>query len=212
MRAVGEPLSIETLTTPALRPDEVRVATRAVGICHSDLHVLDGDMARPIPCVLGHEASGVVVECGAEVDHVSVGDLVVTCLVVHCGTCRWCERRLFSLCPNKASTGRAVGEPSRLVDEAGEPIVQFTNIAALAEEMVLHRTAVTAIPNGVPADAAALLGCAVATGYGAVENVADVQAGESVVVIGCGGVGNEHSSRRGRSRRERRHWCGLGGR
>lgn len=189
MRAVGEPLVIEELETSPLRADEVRVETRAVGVCHSDLHVLDGHMIRPLPCVLGHEASGVVTEVGEAVTNVAAGELVVACLVVHCGVCRWCRRGSFALCADKAATARGPGEMSRLVDAGGRPVVQFTNIAALAEEMVVHHSAVTAVRADMPPEAAALLGCAVATAYGAVENIAGVRPGESAVVVGAGGVG-----------------------
>ena len=189
MRAGGRPLVIEELETPPLRSDEVRVETRATGVCHSDLHVLDGHLVRPVPCVLGHEASGVVTEVGSGVTNVAAGDLVVACLVVHCGSCRWCRRGQFALCADRAATARGPGEESRLVDAAGEPVAQFTNIAALAEEMVVHHSAVTAVRADLPPEAAALLGCAVATAYGTVENIAGVGPGESVVVIGAGGVG-----------------------
>jgi S-(hydroxymethyl)glutathione dehydrogenase/alcohol dehydrogenase len=188
MWATRAPLTIEEVTTSSLMPNEVRVATRAVGLCHSDLHVLDGHISRPLPTVLGHEAAGVVTEVGAGVTGVEVGAHVVACLVVHCGTCRWCRRGQPTLCGNKAATNRGPGEPRRLT--LGDALLHpFTNIGGLAEEMVLHRSAVTVVPPTVPFDVAALLGCAVCTGVGVVDNVARVRAGDVVAVIGCGGVG-----------------------
>ena len=182
------PLTVEEVTTSALRPDEVRIATRAVGLCHSDLHVLDGRLTRPLPTVLGHEAAGIVTEVGGEVLGVEAGDHVVACLVVHCGTCRWCRRRQPTLCGNKAVTNRPPGEPSRL-ELGGRPLHPFANIGGLAEELVVHRSAVVVVPPAVPLEAAALLGCAVSTGVGVVDNVARVQPDDVVAVIGCGGVG-----------------------
>jgi S-(hydroxymethyl)glutathione dehydrogenase/alcohol dehydrogenase len=189
VRTVGEPLSIEELTTTPITPTEVRVKTRAVGLCHSDLHVLDGHIERPLPHLLGHEAAGVVIEVGAEVDSVAVGDHVVACLVVHCGQCRQCLAGHRSLCTNKAVCGRGPDEAPRYAGADGEAIEQFSNVGALAEEMIVHHSALTPVPDELPFDMAALLGCAVVTGVGAVENVARVRAGEAVVVIGAGGVG-----------------------
>jgi S-(hydroxymethyl)glutathione dehydrogenase/alcohol dehydrogenase len=186
--APGEALTIEEVDTSALGDDEVRVMTRAVGLCHSDLHVIDGLLTRPTPIVLGHEAAGVVAEVGRGVAGIAVGDHVVACLVVHCGACRWCRRGRFALCAGRAATARSADQPSRL-RRGSTPIHQFTNVGALAEEMILHRSGVVVVPETVPLEAAALLGCAVATGVGVVDRVAGVRRGDSVAVIGCGGVG-----------------------
>jgi len=186
--APGTELTIEDVATTDLGDDEVLVNTRAVGLCHTDLHVIDGSLTRPMPIVLGHEASGVVAEVGRNVNGITAGEHVVVCLVVQCGTCRWCRRGQYALCGDKAATMRAAGAPSRLI--CGEtPLHQFTNVGALAEQMVVHRSSVVVVSEAIPFDAAALLGCAVITGFGAVERVAQVRAGDSVVVIGCGGVG-----------------------
>jgi len=189
VRTSGEPLSIEELTTSPITAAEVRVATRAVGLCHSDLHVLDGHLTRPLPHLLGHEASGVVVEVGADVDSVAVGDHVVACLVVYCGTCRQCTGGRPTLCSNKQVCNRQPDEPPRFADADGKAVEQFSFVGSLAEEMIVHHSALTPIPKEMPFDAAALLGCAVVTGVGAIEKVAKVQPGDSVVVVGCGGVG-----------------------
>lgn len=199
VRAPGQPLSIEHLTTTPIIANEVLVATRAVGLCHSDLHVLDGHLERPLPHLLGHEAAGVVVEVGDEVDSVQVGDHVVACLVVHCGSCRQCRSGRPTLCTNKEGVcGRTADLPPRFTDAEGTPVEQFSYVGALAEQMIVHHSAVTPISTDVPFDTAALLGCAVVTGVGAVEHVAEVADGDSVVVVGCGGVGLNivHAARR----------------
>lgn len=189
LNAPHEPLTIETIDTPdALQPHEVRVATAAVGICHSDLHVIDGRVARPLPVVLGHEASGVVREVGSSVTDVAVGDHVVACFVVFCGRCRMCRSGRPAMCQDREATMRGADDEPRL-SRAGSEVHQWTNIAGFAEEMVLHRNAVTVIDDRMPLDLAAMLGCAVATGVGSARKVAGVGPGDHVVVIGAGGVG-----------------------
>ncbi|TAJ48036.1 MAG: alcohol dehydrogenase [Herbiconiux sp.] len=189
LNAPHERLRIERIDTPdALEPHEVRVATAAVGICHSDLHVIDGRVARPMPVVLGHEASGVVTEVGAAVRDVAVGDHVVACFVVFCGECRMCRAGRPAMCQNREATMRKADATPRL-SRVGREVHQWTNIAGFAEEMVLHRNAVTVIDARMPLDLAAMLGCAVATGVGSARKVAAVAPGDHVVVIGAGGVG-----------------------
>jgi S-(hydroxymethyl)glutathione dehydrogenase/alcohol dehydrogenase len=175
-------------TTAELHPHEVRVRTAAVGICHSDLHVIEGMVARPMPVVLGHEASGVVAEIGSAVTGVARGDHVVVCFVVFCGDCRMCRGGRPAMCMNREATMRAASDPPRLSLDGAE-VHQWTNVAGFAEELVVHRNAVTVIDARMPLDLAAMLGCAVATGVGSALKVAAVRHGDSVVVIGCGGVG-----------------------
>lgn len=175
-------------TAPRLQASEVRVRTAAVGLCHSDLHVIDGLVARPMPVVLGHEASGVVAEVGADVTDVSPGDHVVVCFVVFCGRCRMCRAGKPAMCMDREATMRSAADAPRLSVD-GVSIHQWTNVAGFAEELVVHRNAVTVIDERMPLDLAAMLGCAVATGVGSARKVAGVKAGDSVVVIGCGGVG-----------------------
>lgn len=186
--APHEELRIEDVATARLLPSEVRVATRAVGLCHSDLHVIEGDVARPMPVVLGHEASGIVIEVGSDVSDVRIEDHVVVCFVVHCGACRSCLAGQPAMCSNREATMRRPDQPSRL-SIGGSEVHQWTNVGGFAEELVLNRSAVTVIDDAMPLDLSALLGCAVATGVGSVRNVARVQPGDHVAVIGCGGVG-----------------------
>lgn len=175
-------------TADELLPDEVRVRTAAVGLCHSDLHVIEGLVARPMPVVLGHEASGVVTEVGSAVRGVRPGDHVVACFVVFCGDCRMCRAGQPAMCQDREATMRAPGAPPRL-SRHGAEVHQWTNVAGFAEEMVLHRNAVTVIDVRMPLDLAAMLGCAVATGVGSARKVAQVKQGDAVAVIGAGGVG-----------------------
>jgi S-(hydroxymethyl)glutathione dehydrogenase/alcohol dehydrogenase len=189
LTAPNEPLTIERIDTPDnLLPHEVRVSTAAVGICHSDLHVIDGRVARPMPVVLGHEASGVVSEVGSAVHDVRPGEHVVACFVVFCGACRQCLAGRPAMCQNREATMRPADAQPRL-SRGGHEVHQWTNIAGFAEEMVLHRNAVTVIDDRMPLDLAAMLGCAVATGVGSARKVAGVTEGDHVVVIGAGGVG-----------------------
>lgn len=186
---VHQDLSIEQISTSdTLLAHEVRVQTRAVGLCHSDLHVIEGLVKRPFPVVLGHEASGIVTEVGTAVTDVRVGDHVVACFVVFCGECRMCKAGRPFMCQDREATMRAAGDEPRLARK-GKEVHQWTNIAGYAEEMVLHRNAVTVIDQSMPLDLAAMLGCAVGTGVGTVTQVAQVEPGSSVVIIGCGGVG-----------------------
>lgn len=189
LHAPKRALAIEEVETPrVLLPNEVRVRTAAVGLCHSDLHVIDGLVARPMPVILGHEASGTIAEVGSGVDDIAVGDHVVACFVVYCGNCRMCRAGRPAMCLDREATMRGAGEIPRL-SSRGLEVHQWTNIAGYAEEMVLHRNAVTVIDERMPLDLAAMLGCAVATGVGSARTVASVAPGDHVVVIGCGGVG-----------------------
>lgn len=182
-------LTIEEITSTPLGPREVRVRTKACGLCHSDYHVIDGTLARPRPHVLGHEAAGIVAEVGSQVTAFAPGDHVVTCLVMGCGDCKRCAQGQPTLCTGGAATKRAAGEPPRQQTLDGRPITGFANVGGLSEEIVIDERGLVAIGDDVPMDLAAILGCAVVTGLGAVFNVADVQPGDSVAVIGCGGVG-----------------------
>jgi S-(hydroxymethyl)glutathione dehydrogenase/alcohol dehydrogenase len=191
MRAIGAPLTIEDVRIDAPGPHEVLVRTAAVGVCHSDLHVLEGALPTALPTVLGHEPAGVVEEVGREVRHVAPGDHVLGCLSAFCGTCEYCAAGRPYLCDG-AATMRAAGEPPRLAEDGdpiGEPIAQFANLSAFAERMLVHENALVRIRPDVPLDRVALIGCGVTTGLGAVFNRARVRAGETTAVIGCGGIG-----------------------
>jgi S-(hydroxymethyl)glutathione dehydrogenase/alcohol dehydrogenase len=187
MRATGQPLVVEDIQhgTPGSR--EVLVRTAATGVCHSDLHVLDGALPNPVPIVLGHEPAGVVEAVGTAVSHVAPGDHVIGCLSAFCGTCEYCVGGRPNLCEGEA-TMRRPGEPPRLSKD-GEPIAQFVHLSAFAERMLVHENALVKIRPDVPLDRVALIGCGVTTGLGAVFNTARVRAGSTAAVIGCGGIG-----------------------
>ena len=181
------PLSIEEVTVAAPGPHEVLIRTAAVGVCRSDLHFIDGAYPHPLPTIPGHEAAGVVEAVGSEVATVTPGDHVVTCLSAYCGHCEFCVTGRMSLCI-APDTRRAKGAPPRL-SISGEAVHQMLNLSAYAELMLVHEHACVAIDRDMPLDRAAIIGCAVTTGAGAVFNATDVTPGESVCVVGCGGVG-----------------------
>ena len=167
---------------------EVLVRSVAAGLCHSDYHYVDGTLKRPRPVILGHEGAGIVEAVGPDVRDIGVGDRVVTCLVMGCGECARCTAGEPTRCLHPESTKRASGLPPRLSLD-GTPVGQMSNVGALGDHMLLNERAVTPISGDIPMELACILGCAVVTGLGAALNTAQVQAGDSVVVIGCGGVG-----------------------
>ena len=163
------------------------VRTAACGVCHSDLHYIEGLYSAPLPTILGHEAAGVVEKVGSEVTYVKPGAHVITCLSVFCGHCEFCTTgRPFS-CENP-ETGRSGDEAPRLQQNQKE-MHQFYSLSSFAEQMLIHEHALVKIRPDMPLDRAALIGCGVTTGFGAVINTADIEVGSSVAVIGCGGVG-----------------------
>ncbi|SPA39628.1 S-(hydroxymethyl)glutathione dehydrogenase [Cupriavidus taiwanensis] len=183
----GSPLTIEEVAISKPGPHEVLIRTSAVGVCHSDLHFVDGALPHPLPVVLGHEAAGVVEQVGSQVRTVKPGDHVVTCLSVYCGHCEHCLTGHLSLCVSP-DTRRDSKEEQRL-NYQHKAMPQFANLSAFAEQMLVHEHACVAIRRDMPLDRAALIGCAVTTGTGAVINTAKVAPGETVAVIGCGGIG-----------------------
>ena len=187
MRAIGEPLRIEDIQVDGPGRREALVRTAATGVCHSDLHVVEGSLPTALPTVLGHEPAGVVEAVGAEVRHVAPGDHVIGCLSAFCGACEYCLAGRPNLCEGEATMRRA-GEPPRLSKD-GEPIVQFVHLSAFAERMLVHENALVRIRRDVPLDRAALIGCGVTTGLGAVFNTARLPAGRTAAIIGCGGIG-----------------------
>lgn len=169
-------------------PQEVRIRTAAAGICHSDrFGQTGGNPALGLPVVLGHEASGVVLEVGSAVSSVAPGDHVVIAPAGSCGTCPWCSQGVSQHCTNLVRV-RPDDQGSRLLVD-GEPVTPFVGVGAFAEEMLVREASVAQVPEAMPLDVAALLGCAVITGMGAVRHTAAVRLGETVAVIGCGGVG-----------------------
>jgi S-(hydroxymethyl)glutathione dehydrogenase/alcohol dehydrogenase len=187
LRAYNTPLVIEDLDLADPGPREVRIQTKASGVCHSDLHVIEGSLPAPPPTVLGHEPAGVVLEVGADVTHVAPGDHVIGCLSAFCGNCDFCLAGQPNLCGG-AATVRSPDQPPRLSKD-GEPIHQFAHLSSFAEEMLCHENALVKIREDMPLEQAALIGCGVTTGLGAALNTAKIRPGETAVVIGCGGVG-----------------------
>lgn len=188
MRQVGRPLTIEDMEIDRPQPFEVLVAVAAAGLCHSDLRFLEGSFSHPLPTVLGHEVAGVVTDIGVEVTAVKPGDHVVLSISVSCGDCAQCRAGRPHLCLHKERTRRPPGQPQRL-SVGGLPVNQFLDLSGFAEQVLVHESAVVGIDDDIPFDHAALLGCGVATGLGAVLNTARVEEGDAVAVIGCGGVG-----------------------
>lgn len=167
---------------------EVRVAVRASGLCHTDQAVWHGEIPMPLPTVLGHEVAGVVEQVGEGVSYVAPGDHVVGCLSTFCGCCEHCLTGHPSRCQNLDAVRRPAGAPPRLsLDDT--PIGQFAELSGFAEQVLVHERALVKIDPGVPFATAALLGCGVPTGLGAVFNTARPEVGSTAVVIGCGGVG-----------------------
>jgi S-(hydroxymethyl)glutathione dehydrogenase/alcohol dehydrogenase len=181
------PLSIEEVRVDKPAAHEVLVRTAACGVCRSDLHFVDGAYPHVLPGIPGHEAAGVVEAVGEEVRTVKVGDHVVTCLSAFCGHCEFCVTGRLSLCI-AGDVKRPRGAPPRLTLD-GKPVAQMLNLSAYAEMMLVHEHACGAIDRDMPMDRAALLGCAVTTGAGAVFNAAKLTPGETVCVVGCGGIG-----------------------
>jgi len=183
-RAAGEPLSVEEVTLRPLGEYDVRVAVAGVGVCHSDLSMVDGTLRPAYPLVLGHEASGVVTEAGSSAG-VEVGSRVVLNWAVPCRTCWHCTHGEPWLCSTVEGT---TGTPGGTLAD-GTVFEACLGLGAMAEEVVCPGDAVVPLPEGVPLAEAALLGCAVLTGVGAATRAAHVQPGETVLVIGLGGVG-----------------------
>ncbi|MFE3636201.1 Zn-dependent alcohol dehydrogenase [Streptomyces sp. NPDC059168] len=183
--AIGAPLEITGIELPDPGPGQVRVRLAAAGVCHSDLSLSNGTMRVPVPAVLGHEGAGTVVSVGEGVTHVAPGARVVLNWAPSCGTCHACALGEVWLCAN--ALAGAVGVHARASD--GTELHPGLNVAAFAEETVVAAPCVLPLPDGVPLADAALLGCAVLTGYGAVHHSARVRQGETVAVFGAGGVG-----------------------
>ena len=184
----GKPLQIEQINIANPGPHEVLIRTAACGLCHSDLHFIEGTYPHPLPAIPGHEAAGIVEAVGSEVRTVKVGDAVVTCLSAFCGHCEDCVTGRMSLCLG-GETRRKPGEAPRLSRPDGSIVNQMLNLSAYAEMMLVHEHACVAIHPDMPLPQASVIGCAVTTGAGTIFNACKVTPGETVAVIGCGGVG-----------------------
>lgn len=187
LREINTPLTIEDVACGNPGSREVLIRTVAAGVCHSDLHFANGSYPYPLPSVLGHESAGVVLAVGDAVTYVKPGDHVITCLSAFCGHCEHCITGHMSLC-QEPELQRGADQPSRLT-VGGETVHQFLNLSSFAEQMLIHEHALVKVRKDMPLDRAALIGCGVTTGVGAVIHTAKVAPGETVAVIGCGGVG-----------------------
>jgi alcohol dehydrogenase len=189
--AESRPISVVDLDLDPPGSGEILVRIEAAGVCHSDLSVVDGNRVRPVPMLLGHEAAGIVEELGPGVDDLAVGQRVVLVFLPRCEECVACGTQGLTPCePGSAANGAGtlLGGGIRL-GQAGQPVRHHLGVSAFATHAVVNRASAVAVPDDVPPDVAALLGCAVLTGGGAVLNVGDPQPGQTVAVVGLGGVG-----------------------
>jgi NDMA-dependent alcohol dehydrogenase len=189
-RAHNAPVSVETVEVDPPKRGEVAVKLGACGVCHSDLSAITGTIALPLPLVLGHEGAGVVEEVGEDVSGLAKGDHVVFSFIYMCGKCRFCVagRPVLCLEQGKALVTPLEGTP-RVRDAAGTPLNIFSGCGSMAQYATVSAENLIKIDPQIPLDCAALVGCGVTTGVGAVFNTAKVQPGSSVAVFGCGGVG-----------------------
>ena len=186
----GRPARIEELRLDAPQRGEVLVRMAAAGVCHSDLHVADGDWERPADVVMGHEGAGWVERTGDGVEAPARGDLVVLAWTAPCGACEGCRRSEPWLCSQPDGSGHRLSpKDQRLHRASGEPVGAYSGIGTFGERQVVGASAAIKVDPRTPPEIAALIGCAVTTGIGAVRNTAQVKSGESVTIIGLGGVG-----------------------
>ncbi|HXH33448.1 MAG TPA: Zn-dependent alcohol dehydrogenase [Plantibacter sp.] len=191
-RSPEQPIEYTDVELAAPRAGEVRVRIAAAGVCHSDLHVKRGEWDAAAPLVMGHEGSGVVLELGEGVTSLSVGDHVVLSWVPPCGECRYCRSGHEARCQKVATVVAPLGvlfDGTSRLSAGEEPLHHYLGVSSFAEEVVVPASGAIKVRDDAPLDVVALVGCAVATGVGAVLNTAAVEPGATVVVIGCGGVG-----------------------
>jgi Zn-dependent alcohol dehydrogenase len=184
-RAFNEPLVIEELTLEGPQAGELVVDVKACAICHSDITYMEGGWGGDLPALYGHEAAGIVSAIGPETPGISVGDHVVVTLIRSCGQCYYCSRGDRVLC--EATLPLSTRQPIK--DASGAPVAQMMNVGSFAEQVLVHYSQVAVMPADVGFDVASLLGCGVITGVGAAINTAKVAQGDTVAVVGCGGVG-----------------------
>jgi S-(hydroxymethyl)glutathione dehydrogenase/alcohol dehydrogenase len=192
LHAVRAPMQIETVVASPLRGNDVLVRVKAAGLCHTDLEVIAGSLRYPMPIVLGHEAAGIVEAVGPEARGIAVGDHVILSWNPHCGHCFYCDRDLPILCETYLAHGpKAVSfdgaHRARLAD--GRDLAQLMFLGAFAEYCITADHQAIAVPKELPFDRACLIGCGVMTGVGAALNIAQIDYGDAVMVIGCGAVG-----------------------
>jgi S-(hydroxymethyl)glutathione dehydrogenase / alcohol dehydrogenase len=187
LHAPQQAMTIEDVAIEKPRRNEVLVRTAAAGLCHSDLHFIDGAYPTPMPAVLGHESSGIVEAVGEDVTYLKPGDHVISCLSMFCGHCEFCLSGHLSICQDPV-VKPAPGKAQRLRWRDAH-LNQFLNLSSFAEQMVVHEHALVKVREDMPMDLAALIGCAVITGYGAVAHTARLEPGSTVAIFGAGGIG-----------------------
>jgi S-(hydroxymethyl)glutathione dehydrogenase / alcohol dehydrogenase len=180
-------MTIEDVAIEKPKRREVLVRTAAAGLCHSDLHFIEGAYPTPMPTVLGHESAGVVEAVGEDVTYLKPGDHVIACLSVFCGHCEFCLSGHLSICQTP-EVKMPPGVAKRLTWQ-GKHLNQFLNLSSFAEQMVVHEHALVKVRRDMPLDLASLIGCSVITGYGAVVHTARIEPGSTVAVFGAGGIG-----------------------
>ncbi|QEC46514.1 zinc-binding dehydrogenase [Baekduia soli] len=192
VRERSGPFRVEELRDPEPGPGEILVEVAACGVCHTDLHIHDGSVPFPLPCVLGHEVSGTVRAVGDGVEALAPGDRVAGAFIMPCGTCAMCRAGREELCEPFFAHNRLKGTlydgTTRLYDAAGDPVWMYS-MGGLSELAVMPALAAARIPDGLPLTDSAIFGCALLTSMGAVRHVAGLQPGETVCVVGAGGVG-----------------------
>jgi S-(hydroxymethyl)glutathione dehydrogenase/alcohol dehydrogenase len=187
LHAPHQPMTIEEVAIEKPGPREVLVRTVAAGLCHSDLHFIEGLYPHPMPMVLGHESAGIVEAVGSDVSYLKPGDHVISCLSVFCGHCEFCTSGHPSICQTpevKLPPGAA-----KRLRWRGQHLNQFASLSSFAEQMLVHEHALVKVRQDMPLDLAALIGCSVVTGYGAVAHTAKMEPGSTVAVFGAGGIG-----------------------
>jgi S-(hydroxymethyl)glutathione dehydrogenase/alcohol dehydrogenase len=182
-------LVIEDLAVDLPGPGEVLLQTIGAGLCHSDLHFMEGLFRTTLPIVMGHESAGIVQAVGDGVDYVKPGDHVVACLSIFCGQCKQCLGGHPNRCANPQATSRAKDAPARLTRADGTAVDQMARLGGFAEEMLVHQNGLVKVAPDMPLDKACLIGCGITTGFGAVTRTAAIEVGSTVCVIGAGGIG-----------------------
>jgi S-(hydroxymethyl)glutathione dehydrogenase/alcohol dehydrogenase len=186
--AVGDKFVIQEVQIAQPIGREVLLDVKASGLCHSDLHIAENDFGFPVPSVLGHEIAGIVTAIGPDVTEFALGDHVVGSLIAFCGHCDKCQAGKTFECRNELAVQRTPEQPARITRD-GQPIAQMYDLGGFAEQALVHENNLVKVNKQIPFDRAALLGCGVITGAGAAINSARVRVGDTVAVIGCGGIG-----------------------
>jgi S-(hydroxymethyl)glutathione dehydrogenase / alcohol dehydrogenase len=182
-------LEIDDLIIDKPDRDEVLVRVVGAGLCHSDLHFIEGTFRSRLPIVMGHESAGIVEQVGADVTYCKPGDHVICCLSIFCGQCRQCLSGHPNRCSNPAATSRPSDARPRLAKPDGVAVEQMARLGGFAEMMLVHQNGLVKVTDDIPLDRAALIGCGILTGTGAVFRTAGVETGSCVCVIGAGGIG-----------------------